>query len=155
MLAVHQKTSRFLTHVLFWLVVAGIWFYLRYQDYVSILEATKVTLIKVADLAAVVYITNLLLVPKFLYRKKYLQFSFLLIAVVAAFSGIKLVLLSFVTGDGLPGVNIKQAVYNNFVTQFFLVLASIALKSAVDYIQLQKRMAEIAKEKAEADTSAG
>jgi two-component system LytT family sensor kinase len=42
-------------------------------------------------------------------------------------------------------------VYNNFVTQFFLVLASIGLKSVVDYLQLQKKLAEVAKARAEAE----
>lgn len=151
MIAVHHRAYRFASHILFWLAVAGVWFYLRYQDYVSVWQAAQVTFIKVTDLAAVVYITNLLLVPKLLYKKKYLQFSFFLITVVAAFSYIKMVLLFPVTGQALSELNVKQAIYNNFVTQFFLVLASIAIKSAVDYIQLQKRMAEIAKEKAEAE----
>lgn len=56
-----------------------------------------------------------------------------------------------VLGEAVSNISVKEAVYNNFVTQFFLVLASIALKSALDYIQLQKRMAVVAKEKAEAE----
>jgi len=151
MKAFHPIVYRFTSHALLWLLIAGIWFYLRHQDYSSTAEAAQVTFIKVIDLAAVVYLTNLLLVPNFLYRRRYLRFALLLIAVVGAFSYIKMVLLSFVTGGPVSNVDVKQAVYNNFVTQFFLVLASVGLKSAVDYIQLQKRMVEIAKEKAEAE----
>lgn len=128
-----------------------IWLYLRYQDYSSFSRAILVTFIKVVDLALVIYLVNLVLVPKFLYKKAYLLFAFSFIGLVAISAFLKMLALSTVLGETLNTTNIKEAVYNNFITQFFLVLASIALKSAVDYIQLQKRMAEVAKEKAEAE----
>lgn len=137
-------------HLLFWMGVAAVWFYLRYQDYQTVSQAVAVTLIKVVDLAIVIYTVNLLLVPAFLYRKKYLFFSLAFIAVVAVASFLKMLAVKQVLNQPIAG-NIKEAVYNNFVTQFFLVLASIALRSAFDYIRLQKRMAEVAKEKAEAE----
>jgi len=138
-------------HLFFWVVIGLVWLYLRYQDYSSITQAVLVTVVKVIDLAIVIYLVNLVLVPKFLYKKAYLRFAASFIALIAVASFIKMVVLSVVLNQTLSSINIKQAVYNNFITQFFLVLASIALKSAVDYIQLQKRMAEVAKEKAEAE----
>ena len=48
----------------------------------------------------------------------------------------------------LDAVNMKDKVYNNFVTQFFLVLASIGLKSVVDYLNLQKKAGGSSKAKA-------
>lgn len=138
-------------HFLFWVMVAGVWFYLRYQDYESLLQAASVTAIKVADLALVIYLVNLVLVPLFLYRKKYLLFSLAFVGLVGICSFIKLVMVKEVLHQSLATTNLKEAIYNNFVTQFFLVLASIALKSAFDYIRLQKRLAEVAKEKAEAE----
>jgi two-component system LytT family sensor kinase len=138
-------------HLLFWLAIAGIWYYLRYQDYTSFTQAAWVTTIKVIDLALVIYLVNLVVVPRLLYQKKYLQFAIAFIAVVAVFSYVKMLALSVVLTEMIRNIGVKQAVYNNFVTQFFLVLASIALKSAFDYIQLQKRMAIVAKEKAEAE----
>lgn len=150
-----SMTAKFLHnklyHVLFWLAVGAVWFYLRYQDYASPAKAAMVTCIKVVDLAAIIYLVNGLLVPKFLYTKKYAVFAGLFVGLVAFSSYVKRAALSLVIGDVLRNVSIKEAVYNNFVTQFFLVLASIALKSAFDYIRLQKRMAEVAKEKAEAE----
>jgi len=146
-----SKTASAVLHLFFWMMVAAVWYFLRYQHYTSPLLAAQVTAIKVADLAVVIYLTNLLLVPRLLYRKRYGLFACSLIMVVAVFSSLKMVLLAELTGRGLGSVNVKEAVYNNFVTQFFLVLASIALRSAMDYIQLQKRVTEIAKEKAEAE----
>ena len=111
------------------------------------------SLIKVADLALIIYFANLVLVPRFLYKKKYVLFAFFFIAAVAVSSFLKMWQLSWVLGEAylVEGTSIKEIVYNNFVTQFFLVLASIGLKSVVDYLQLQNKMAQMAKEKAEAE----
>lgn len=138
-------------HLLAWVAVACVWFYLRYQDYESTQQATLVTVIKTADLALVIYAVNLLLVPAFLYRKKYLLFAASFVSLVAVCSFLKLLLVKSALHQSLADTNVKEAVYNNFVTQFFLVLASIALRSAFDYIRLQKRLVEVAKEKAEAE----
>lgn len=141
-------------HIIFWLLVAGIWFYLRYQDYSSSQLAAQVTIIKVIDLALLIYFVNLVLVPKLLYRKKYGWFALTFIAAVAITSFIKMEMLAGLQHDDLSSfTTIKEKVYNNFVTQFFLVLASIGLKSVFDYLRLQKKMAEVAKEKAEAELS--
>ena len=140
-------------HLLFWILVALLWFYLRYQDYPNLQQAAVVTIIKVADLALIIYFANLLLVPKFLYRKKYVLFAVLFVAATALSSFLKLLQMSWALNDPhlLDAVNMKDKVYNNFVTQFFLVLASIGLKSVVDYLNLQKKLAEVAKQKLEAE----
>ena len=140
-------------HLVFWVTAGLLWFYLRYQDYPTLQQAALVSFIKITYLALLVYFANLLLVPKFLYRKKYILFGFYFIAATAAASFLKLVMISWVLHDPhlLDAVHIKEKVYNNFVTQFFLVLASIGLKSAVDYLQLQKKLAEVAKQKLEAE----
>ncbi len=145
--------STWVAHLSFWLLIALIWFYLRYQDYSSLQEAALVTLIKVADLALVIYFANLVLVPRFLYKKKYTLFALFFLAAVIVSSFLKMWQLLAVLGDSylIEGSSVKEKVYNNFVTQFFLVLASIGLKSVVDYLQLQNKMAQMAKEKAEAE----
>jgi hypothetical protein len=146
------KISRnYFLHLLFWLGIGIVWFYLRYQDYSSLSQAATVTVIKVLDLSLVIYTANLVLVPHLLYKKRYVLFGSIFIGLVALASSVKLLVVKGVLNQPLNVPNIKEAVYNNFVTQFFLVLASIAIKSAVDYIQLQKRLAQVAKEKAEAE----
>ncbi len=47
--------------------------------------------------------------------------------------------------------NLKGSIYNNILPHFFLVIAGVAIKLLFDYGKLQQRMAEIAKEKAEAE----
>lgn len=143
--------AKLVYHLLFWAGVAALWFYLRYQDYATLLQAALVTVIKVVDLAVVIYAANVVLVPRYLYRKKYLRFALFFVMLVGFFSFLKMLAVTAVLNRSLAETNVKEAVYNNFVTQFFLVLASIALRSAVDYIQLQKRLADVAREKAEAE----
>ena len=77
-------------HLLFWILVALLWFYLRYQDYPNLQQAAVVTIIKVADLALIIYFANLVLVPKFLYRKKYVLFAVLFVAATALSSFFKI-----------------------------------------------------------------
>ena len=142
-----------ITHLLFWVAAGLLWFYLRYQDYPTLHQAALVSIIKISYLALLVYFANLVLVPKFLYRKKYVAFGLIFVAATALCSFFKLIMMSWVLHDPhlLDAVQIKQKVYNNFVTQFFLVVASIGLKSAVDYLQLQKKLAEVGKQKLEAE----
>jgi LytS/YehU family sensor histidine kinase len=140
-------------HLLFWLAAGLLWFYLRYQDYPTVRQAALISLIKITDLALLVYFANLVLVPKFLYTKKYLLFGLFFVGATAVCSFLKLIMMSWVLQDAhlLDAVHIKEKVYNNFVTQFFLVLASIGLKSVVDYLRLQKKLAEVAKQKLQAE----
>ena len=63
-----------LHHLLFWLVFAAIWYYLRYQDYSTTQKAVQVTVIKVLDLALLIYVCNYLLIPGLLYKKRYALF---------------------------------------------------------------------------------
>lgn len=47
--------------------------------------------------------------------------------------------------------NLKGRVYDNIIPHFFLVIAGAAVKLMLDYGKLQQRMADTAKEKAEAE----
>src|SRR5262245_27853640 len=71
-----------LHHVLFWLLLSGLWFLLRYEDYYTPATAFKITMAKTIDLVLMVYITNGLLIPFFLYKKKYGLFILLFVAMI-------------------------------------------------------------------------
>lgn len=47
--------------------------------------------------------------------------------------------------------NLKKSLYDNIIPHFFLVIAGAAIKLMFDYGRLQQRMAETAREKAEAE----
>src|SRR5215813_2530618 len=126
-----------LHHILFWALVFGLWFYLRYQDYASNSIAFAITLIKVADLALIVYIVNYLLIPRLLYKKKYMAFvsSFLLIIAISGF--VKMIIMGQVTGQTVsssPFDNLKTRFYENVISDFFLVTSGAAFKLIFDYI---------------------
>jgi LytS/YehU family sensor histidine kinase len=135
-------------------VVAGIWFYLRYQDYATLRQAALITIIKVVDLAILIYFCNLVLVPKLLYRKKWGLFAAAFLVSVAISSFTKMMIMGKVLQDKdllSFSSHIKEKIYNNFITHLFLVLAGVAVKLIIDYISLQKQLAEVAREKAEAE----
>lgn len=141
-------------HLLFWMIIFGIWYFMRYQDYSSQLLAFKVTLIKVIDLALMVYITNSLFIPRLLYKKKYALFAIAFILLVVTSSVIKMNLLGRLMNNrdlySLAG-NLKARIYDNVIPHFFLVIAGAAVKLMQDYGKLQQRIISIAKEKAEAE----
>ena len=47
--------------------------------------------------------------------------------------------------------NLKVRIYDNIIPHFFLVLSGAAIKLMMDYTEMQRRMIEMAKEKAEAE----
>ncbi len=141
-------------HLFFWMLVFGVWYFLRYEDYRQPGLAFQVTLIKVADLALMIYITNYLLIPYLFYKKNYAWFVLAFIAMILASSFLKMNILGRLMNApeyySLSG-NLKQRVYDNVIPHFFLVIAGAAVKLMIDYSRLQQRMAETAKERAEAE----
>lgn len=143
-------------HLLFWLLVAGLWFMFRHQDYSKDSTAMVVTLIKVADLALMVTVTNYLLLPGLFYKKRYVLFTLVFLAMIVISSIIKMKILGTYLGDNRLtdfAAHWKDRVYDNMIPHFFLVTAGAAIKLMYDYTQMQQRMTEIAKEKAETELS--
>ena len=129
---------------------------LRYEDYASPSIAFIVTAIKVVDLALLVYITNYILIPRLLYERKFVLFGFLFVIMIVASSLIKMNIIGRITNNSLLlnlSGNLKDRIYDNIIPHFFLVIAGAAIKFMFDQISLQKQMAELAKEKAEAELS--
>ena len=143
-----------LHHVFFWMLVFGFWYFLRYQDYTVPGRAFLITLIKVIDLAAMVYITNYILLPQLFYKKKYGWFVLAFFLLVISSSVLKMNILGRIMDApqlySLSG-GLKQRIYDNVIPHFFLVIAGAAIKLMFDYSRLQQKMAETAKEKAEAE----
>jgi len=143
-----------LHHVFFWMLVFGFWYFLRYQDYTVPGRAFLITLIKVIDLALMVYIANYILLPQLFYKKKYGWFVLAFFLLVVSSSVLKMNVLGRIMNApqlySLSG-DLKQRIYDNVLPHFFLVIAGAAVKLMFDYSSLQQKMAETAKEKAEAE----
>lgn len=141
-------------HLLFWIVIGVVWFYLRYQDYSTVQRAFLVTFVKTLDLALMVYIANCILIPKFLYRKRYLLFLVFLLLMIAISSGSKMYIIGSIINN--PALynwtqNLKGRIYDNVIPHIFLVIAGMAFKLLHDYNTMQKRLLQVAKEKAETE----
>jgi sensor histidine kinase YesM len=135
------------------MVVFGVWYYLRYQDFATNALALKITLIKVIDLALLVYITNYFLIPKFLYKKRYGIFALIYFAMIAASSLWKINIIGHLVMHQNFNIwdNFKTRVYDNFIPHVLLVSTGAAIKILTDYAKAQRRLTEMAKEKAEAE----
>ncbi len=141
-----------LHHLAGWLLLYAGWYYFRYQDYPR--GAGLITLIKVADLMLMVYLTNNLLIPRLLYRKKYVAFAVLYIIMVAGCSIVKMQVEEMIFGS--PGffnltTNLKERIYDNIIPHFLLVSTAAAFKLLTDYAAARGRLSDMAKEKAETE----
>ena len=143
-----------LHHVFFWMLVFGFWYFLRYEDYTVPGRAFLITSIKVIDLALMIYITNYVLLPQLFYKKKYGWFALAFFLLVVTSSVLKMNILGRIMDApqlySLTG-ELKKRIYDNVLPHFFLVIAGGAVKLMFDYSRLQQKMAETAKEKAEAE----
>jgi sensor histidine kinase YesM len=143
-----------LHHLLFWLLVFVFWLFLRYQDYSTRSIAIGITLVKVTDLVLAVYIVNYLLIPRLLYKRKYAGFIAAFLLIIFAGGFLKMALMGEITGQGLQSSslsNLKARFYENVISDFFLVTSGAAFKLIFDYIEMQQRLIEMAKDKAEAE----
>jgi two-component system, LytTR family, sensor kinase len=144
-----------LHHLIIWMLVFGVWYNLRYMDYSSQEKAFKITLLKVADLALMIYTANFLLVPHLLYRKKYFLFGLSYVAMILLSSYGKMQIIGSILGNpdlfSINSSNFKTRIYDNIIPHFFLVTAGVSVKLVIDFIQSQQRLADMAKEKAETE----
>jgi len=143
-----------LHHVLFWAVLTGVWYFFRYQDYSSRELAFAVTLLKVADLAFMVYVTNYILIPRLLYKKRYTLFGLSFLIFIFGSSWLKMYLEGQLMHN--PGLfdlfnRFKSLFYDNTIPHFLLVSTGAGFKLIIDYAKAQKKMGEMAKENAEAE----
>lgn len=142
-------------HLLFWILLFAGWFYFRYQDFDSVNKALLITSIKVVDLALMVYIANYILIPALLYKKRYVSFCIFFFLMISASSLFKIYLLGHIIYPSgtfvLFGENFKGRVYDNVIPHFLLVSTGAAFKLLIDYAKAQRRLGEMAKEKAEAE----
>jgi two-component system, LytTR family, sensor kinase len=147
-----KTIKRFLYHLLFWAIFFTGWYLLRYEDFSSKWLAVKITAVKVFDLALMVYITNLVLIPRLLYKKKYVLFTVIYVAMIFV-SSITKITIVFDILDTRISVwdNFKTRLYDNIIPHYLLVSTGAAIKLLTDYARAQKRLAEITKERAEAE----
>jgi LytS/YehU family sensor histidine kinase len=102
-----------------------------------------------------VYITNYLLIPQLLYKKKYFLFGLVFIAFVFGSSIGKMWIEGQLMHNpqlfNIFNGNFKIRFYDNVIPHFLLVITGASFKLLIDYARSQRRLGEMAKEKAEAE----
>lgn len=101
-----------------------------------------------------VYVTNYLLIPKLLYKKRYVLFGVVFLLFIVGSSWLKMYIEGqLVHHPELFNVfrNFKRLFYDNTIPHLLLVSTGAGFKLILDYARAQKRMGEMAKENAEAE----
>ncbi|RPE08339.1 hypothetical protein EGT74_14900 [Chitinophaga lutea] len=135
-----------LHHVLFWLAFFVVWITLRIDDYPDLLPTILAGLLKVLSLAGAVYFTNYVLIPKFLYTKKYIAFllSFTALVFVTGFLVIKLldlILLPYASSiTHWPNATLNSQLYDVYIPLFFMVGAAAGIKFYIDQLRTLHRL---------------
>jgi sensor histidine kinase YesM len=128
------------------------WYYFRAKDFPSTRLAIQVTALKVFVLALLIYTTNYLLIPKLLYKKKYWQFFSIYLILIIGLGLLKLKIIMALVYPGLaPFANFKTRFYDNIIPVILLVTTGAACRLIMDYLQSQRHLAEIAREKSETE----
>ncbi len=141
-----------LHHLLGWAALFGGWYFFRAKDFPSQQLAIEVTAIKVFVLALLVYTTNYFLIPVLLYKKKYVRFFSIYLAMIIGMGLLKLKIIMALVYPGLePFANFKTRFYDNIIPVFLLVTTGAACRLIKDYLQSQRRLHEIAQEKAQTE----
>src|SRR5258708_6705485 len=142
-------------HLFVWLILFAGWYYFRAGDFPMRSLALEVTAVKVAALAVLVYLTNYLLIPKLLYQKKYTLFTFVFLLGVGAVGALKIIVIEKMLtpyfGAAALFSDIKERIYDNIIPLLLLTSTGAAMKLVLDYVQSQRRLLEISREKAETE----
>ena len=143
-------------HLLGWSLLFAGWYFFRFNDFPSQQLTIWVTLVKVGTLAFLVYLTNYLLIPKLLYRKKYLLFGIIYLTLVFLTGIAKIhvnenLLAPYFHASSAVFSDFKERIYDNIIPLFLLTSTAAALKLVIDYIRSQRRLAEISREKSETE----
>lgn len=139
-------------HVFLWGLLFFGWYYFRAKDFPNDTLAWQITAIKVGVLAFLTYATNYILIPKLLYKKRYFEFFTIYLVCIIALGLVKLAVIIHLIYPGFdPFYNFKTRFYDNIIPLFLLVTTGAACRLIKDYLQSQRRLNEVAKEKAETE----
>ncbi|WP_346320621.1 histidine kinase [Chitinophaga sp. YIM B06452] len=135
-----------LHHILFWVAFFVVWITLRIDDYPDLTPTVLAGLLKVLSLAGAVYFTNYVLIPKYLYTKKYVAFFFSFTALVAVTGFIVIKVLNLIllpyasTITHWPNATLNAQLYDVYIPLFFMVGAAAGIKFYIDQIRTLHRL---------------
>jgi len=143
-----------LLHIVLWAALLGVWYFFRYEDYSTSQLAFTITLLKVADLAFMVYVTNYVFIPQLLYKKRYGWFAACFLLFIFCSSWLKMWLEGRLMHNPSLfdlSVHFKTRFYDNIIPHILLVSTGAGFKLVFDYARAQRALGELARENAEAE----
>jgi sensor histidine kinase YesM len=155
-----MKTLRFLEkykmqHLLLWTILFIGWYFFRVQDFPNTTVAIRITSVKIIALAILVYTTNYLLIPKLLYKKKFVFFSLIYLSLIFLIGLLKIYVNEKLLSPFFHGLDVfsdfRERVYDNIIPLFLLTSTGAAIKLVADYVKTQRRLAAISREKSETE----
>jgi hypothetical protein len=144
--ALRKIISWRLHHVLFWLAFFVVWITLRIDDYPHLLPTVLAGLLKILSLAGAVYFTNYVLIPKYLYTKRYIAFLLTFTALVFATGFIVIRLLNLILRPYAssithwPNETLNSQLYDVYIPLFFMVGAAAGIKFYIDQLRTLNRL---------------
>ncbi|MGN6508526.1 MAG: sensor histidine kinase [Chitinophaga sp.] len=135
-----------LHHVLFWAAFFVVWITLRIDDYPHLTPTVLAGLLKVLSLAGAVYFTNYVLIPKYLYNKRYFVFFLGFAALVTATGFIVIRALNLIlrpyasTITHWPNATLNAQLYDVYIPLFFMVGAAAGIKFYIDQLRTLHRL---------------
>ncbi|WP_423735348.1 sensor histidine kinase [Chitinophaga caseinilytica] len=135
-----------LHHVFFWVAFFVVWITLRIDDYPDLTPTVLAGLLKVLSLAGAVYFTNYVLIPKFLYTKRYVAFAASFTALVAITGFVVIEMLNMIlrpyasTITHWPNATLNSQLYDVYIPLFFMVGAAAGIKFYIDQIRTVHRL---------------
>ena len=142
-------------HFLGWTLLFAGWYYFRVNDFPNQGIAISITLIKIISLAILVYSTNYILIPKLLYKKKYLWFALTYLAWIFAIGSVKVYINEKVLTPYFRAsevfLDFKERIYDNIIPLFLLTSTAAAIKLLADFAKSQRKLSEISREKSETE----
>jgi sensor histidine kinase YesM len=139
-----------------WLSLFAGWYFMRVDDFPTKQVALLVTAVKVVILASLVYLTNYLLIPGVLYKKRYWLFAVTFLTTIFVTGMFKIYLLISILQPYYRQRlqlfdDMQTKIYDDLLPLLLLVSTGAAVKLVMDYIVTERKMAEISKEKAETE----
>src|SRR5215213_2296946 len=124
-------------HALFWLIVFAMMLVAGPHNNISLLEIVR-KLINIAFYMLVVYINLGYLIPKFLSQKNFMTYCLLLLAMVAVFTPIKVLLLYITYEEVDPREFLVMNQQYIFLLLFMIAGASTVIKIISDWQRHQR-----------------
>lgn len=142
-------------HLAGWAILLTGWYLFRVDDFPNSAVAWEITGVKVAGLVVLVYITNYALIPRLLYKRKYIAFSAIYLVMIFAMGLLKIaainqLLLPFYHRS-IMFENFRGRVYDNIIPSFLLTSTIAGARLVYDYLTAQRNLSDISREKAETE----